>query len=254
MHPGDLLKHALAGIGDANFERDALRVAYRFAETLLEKTRHSVRNALPTIKAAHEAIRRKHLGHDAKDDGCVEHVDLAQRQLEDIERIFDALRPMTREPDFDFRDQPLARILADAMEQARYKHGHEVDAEIDVGDLEVHGDRSRLVEAFGNLFENAIESCAGREACAPIYVNATRKGPDRIGLSIRDDGCGIPKDMVTEVFDPFVSTKMRGSGMGLTIARQIIIHEHRGTIRLEGEEGKGTTVWITLPAAQDAGS
>jgi len=73
--------------------------------------------------------------------------------------------------------------------------------------------------------------------------------PDRregVLVEVSDDGCGVSRENLGRVFDPFFSTKPRGVGMGLAIARKIV-QGHAGEITMESIEGKGTTVKVWLP-------
>jgi two-component system, NtrC family, sensor kinase len=76
---------------------------------------------------------------------------------------------------------------------------------------------------------------------------------DHVDLAIRDDGCGIPADILPKVFEPFVTTKdlHHGTGLGLAVSRGIV-EGHAGKIFIQSEVGKGTTVTIRLPAASQA--
>ena len=69
-----------------------------------------------------------------------------------------------------------------------------------------------------------------------------------IKITIRDRGCGIPADQLPNIFDPYVTTKARGSGLGLTIAHNIVT-KHDGYITVASEVGVGTTVALYLPAS-----
>ena len=70
-------------------------------------------------------------------------------------------------------------------------------------------------------------------------------------ISITDDGCGIPADILDKIFDPFFTTKEigRGSGQGLAISRSVIVDKHRGRLDVATEVGEGTTFTIRLPIA-----
>jgi signal transduction histidine kinase len=94
------------------------------------------------------------------------------------------------------------------------------------------------------------------EACGPggkLQIRcepATNPGDPRLGARIEfeDNGPGIPKEDMKRLFSPFFTTKTRGTGMGLAIARKIVT-AHGGTIVVDSVEGKGTTVRMWLPAA-----
>ena len=74
-----------------------------------------------------------------------------------------------------------------------------------------------------------------------------------IRISVRDDGIGIPKEQINRIFDPYFSTKKKGSGLGLTSAFSII-RNHNGHITVDSGQGRGTTVHIYLPSGFIAGT
>jgi signal transduction histidine kinase len=78
----------------------------------------------------------------------------------------------------------------------------------------------------------------------------TREVPGGLELAVEDTGVGIPAEVRGRIFEPFFTTKATGSGLGLTIASQII-SDHRGEIHVESQVGSGTTVYIRLPAAEE---
>jgi signal transduction histidine kinase len=70
----------------------------------------------------------------------------------------------------------------------------------------------------------------------------------QVELQVRDDGCGMTPDVRTKLFEPFVTTKPEGKGVGLGLAiSRSIIERHHGNIQVESEVGRGTTFYIFLP-------
>jgi len=108
----------------------------------------------------------------------------------------------------------------------------------------LEADKSKIKIAFRNIFINAIEAIRGKGSIE-IRLSAEK---EHFFLEIRDTGMGMARDMLEKVFDPYFSTKDVGTGLGLPIAKKII-EEHGGTIRVESEINKGTTIAITLPCA-----
>jgi nitrogen fixation/metabolism regulation signal transduction histidine kinase len=98
-------------------------------------------------------------------------------------------------------------------------------------------DRAQLEQVLINLIKNAYESGATK-----VEVSANESE-----IRIHDNGSGMSPDVVDHAFIPFFTTKPNGTGIGLSLCRQIIL-KHGGTIRMESEEGKGTTFIITLPS------
>jgi signal transduction histidine kinase len=112
-------------------------------------------------------------------------------------------------------------------------------------------DLNQMHQVFLNLFLNAIQAMpSGGELRIVAEPVASLPLPhyhaDYVQVSISDTGRGIPSHILSKVFDPFFTTKAKGVGLGLSISYQII-KKHGGTIRVESQEGKGTTFLITLP-------
>ena len=83
----------------------------------------------------------------------------------------------------------------------------------------------------------------------PLVSVKTKKINKKIEIRITDNGNGIPQNIVDKIFQPFFTTKPtgQGTGLGLSLAYDIITKEHNGTIKVESKEGEGTTFKITLP-------
>lgn len=112
-------------------------------------------------------------------------------------------------------------------------------------------DRDQISQVFLNLLLNAIESM---EEGGEIRITLRRCGPPpAVEVAIADTGGGIPADDLEKVFEPFFSLKRKGTGLGLAIVHQII-ESHRGEIRVESRQGKGTTFLIKLPVDVDMDS
>ena len=135
-------------------------------------------------------------------------------------------------------------------------------------DIVLPADRQRLEQAFLNLIKNALEAMGG---AGEIRISAARRhlssqaavslldegakslgkcfhGGDAVDIEIRDNGPGIPAEILPRIFDPFFTTKDvgRGMGLGLFIVYEII-EEHNGCISAESEAGRGTVFHIRLP-------
>jgi len=113
-------------------------------------------------------------------------------------------------------------------------------------ELEVLGDADRLTQVLNNLVSNAIKFTPkeGR-----IIIGA-KKEKDTIELKVQDTGIGIPKEQLDTIFEPFeqaggVDAKKGGTGLGLAIVKYIV-EKHNGTVRVDSEEGVGSTFIITL--------
>ena len=108
-------------------------------------------------------------------------------------------------------------------------------------------DRNLLETLLLTLLSNALDAVTAE---GEIRVVAMRPAADRVGYKVQDNGCGFSPALRDRVFEPFFTTKEpgKGTGLGLAIARNVVL-EHGGSIRLESEPEKGTTVFVDFPLA-----
>jgi signal transduction histidine kinase len=114
-------------------------------------------------------------------------------------------------------------------------------------------DRTQIEQVLINLIKNAYESGATEVELSAQQLPSPRRGAggEAVGsrsgvrLFVRDNGCGMPADVLEHAFIPFYTTKPTGTGIGLSLCRQIIL-KHGGTIHIESEEKKGTTIEIKI--------
>jgi nitrogen fixation/metabolism regulation signal transduction histidine kinase len=111
-------------------------------------------------------------------------------------------------------------------------------------DTMLEADRQMLEQVMINLVKNSMEALQYRED-PEIVLSCQRDSEDRICLTVGDNGEGIPGDKLDQAFVPFFTTREQGSGIGLSLCRQII-QSHGGSIRMESAPGKGTRVVIHL--------
>jgi signal transduction histidine kinase len=137
-------------------------------------------------------------------------------------------------------------LLRGQLEQSKIS----VSVHDDAGDRRVPGDRDQIKQLLLNLCINAIEAMPSGGALAIHLGLIERAGDPRFVLQIADTGYGISDDIFSRIFDPFVTTKPHGSGLGLSICRSIV-EAHRGTIRAErNADGRSTTFIVELPACR----
>lgn len=132
-----------------------------------------------------------------------------------------------------------------------YKYYATVSLEYDEShDYMVEGFASKLKQVFMNLIINASHAIASKEesTLGNIVVSLTRVEHEMI-IKVTDDGCGMEMKTIEKIYEPLFTTKEEGigSGLGLSVSRQIIEEEHGGVILCESEVGKGTTFTIRLP-------
>ncbi len=213
---------------------------------------HEINNPLTSISVYGEYLLSKLSRSGA------EHADL--KRVERILRSSDRIMSFTRNlltyarPSKE-EAQPLA--LNDVLREAVAFCEHvireaEIQVDLDYGENlpEVIAVRGQLHQVFVNLITNACN--AAPEEGGRLRLSTRPQGHDRIHVEVHDNGVGIPADQLDRVFEPFFSTRRKGTGtgLGLSIVKNII-EAHRGSIEIVSDPGSGTSVLITLPCAAD---
>jgi two-component system, LuxR family, sensor kinase FixL len=114
----------------------------------------------------------------------------------------------------------------------------------------VKGDSVQLQQVILNLILNAFSAMSGLDGARRLVVRTTSMDDSSVLVEVQDSGTGIPADKIESIFEPFVTSKPEGLGMGLSICRSIIEH-HGGRISAANNPDRGATFSITLPAARE---
>lgn len=132
----------------------------------------------------------------------------------------------------------------------KLKSGPSVRRELDPNLPIIQGYGSELNQVWTNMIDNAIDAVENKPPGEGIITIRTRpEGDDWVIIEIEDNGAGIPEDIQSRIFDPFFTTKPpgAGTGLGLDISYNIVVHKHRGDIKVFSEPGKTLfQVWLPL--------
>ncbi|MDD9911018.1 MAG: ATP-binding protein [Ahrensia sp.] len=234
------------------------RGAARTVTGLAAMLAHEIKNPLAGIRGAAQLLEK----HGSADDQALTRLitDETDRIVRLVDRmeVFSDERPVERDP---------VNIHA-VLEQVKASAASGFAAEMPIEEYydpslpPVSGNRDQLVQVFLNLAKNACEAMSGAtkprlrlETAFKPGMSVTSPGSgDRISLpialSISDNGCGIPDDLRAHIFDPFISSKQNGSGLGLALVAKIV-GDHGGVISCESKPG-ATTFTVLLPAWKEA--
>ena len=229
---------------------------------LAARISHEIRNPLATIGGWAHNLQR-HAGNSAEVDRkagiIVEEVARLEGLLTDVLGMAKA-RPLNWEAQQINEIMERALLLAEADIRA-----NKVEVVKDFGDLPpTLVDRSRILQALLNLIRNAAQSMSDkpggtiylstRLSTPPESVLETHpEAPSFIEIEVRDEGRGISPQTLKQIFDPFFSTRLSGSGLGLSVTRRIV-QDHDGDISVDSQEGQGTTFVLLFAGARRARS
>ncbi|MBU2993308.1 PAS domain-containing sensor histidine kinase [Octadecabacter sp. 1_MG-2023] len=219
---------------------------------------HEIKNPLTPIQLSAERIKRK-FSKEVEVPGDLEQLtDVIVRQTNDLRRIVDEFSKFARMPEPDRHVHDLANILRDAVTlQDAGQPDVTFSSDIPTGEVWADLDSTMMSQALTNLIKNAgeaIESLREKEPgfnIKPQVKIAMSLRNDVAEITIADNGIGLPEDRA-KLFEPYVTTRDKGTGLGLPIVKKII-DEHGGTLTLtdapafDGATRFGAMAVITLP-------
>jgi two-component system, LuxR family, sensor kinase FixL len=165
-------------------------------------------------------------------------------------KIVRRLRDFVSKGEIDMQILPLGKLINDAttlgLVGAR-ENGVSWSIEIEPDIDYVLADRVQFQQVMVNLMRNAIEAMEGTET-KQLAIRARPLSREYVEISVADTGHGVPDDLISQLFQPFISTKAQGMGLGLSISRTII-EAHGGHLSVESDSSEGTIFTFTLPRA-----
>jgi two-component system sensor histidine kinase PilS (NtrC family) len=202
---------------------------------------HEIRNPLASISGSIELLRST--PQASEDDRAL--MAIVHREVERLNELIgdllDYANPRPSQPvDFD-----LGVLVRETLQVARAdKAFAEIELACEVDEpLPFTADPAKLRQVVWNLVRNAADAAATGGKHVTVEARATPEGAD---VSVTDDGPGIPADQLVRIFDPFYTTKQKGTGLGLATCHAIIA-EHGGRIDVASEIGKGSKMVVRLP-------
>jgi signal transduction histidine kinase len=234
---------------DALREKEAVEARLRQAQrlsalgTLAAGVAHDVRNPLNAIKLlSSHAIDLVDGGADAP---AVKPLQTIRAEVARLEEIVSGFLSLARESEIHPEPTNVDTLLQDCVrlfQREAEQRGVRLTGEYRTGGAPLRLDPKQINRAVLNVLLNALEACpaGGR---VRLFSRLTDRACE---IEIRDDGPGLPREVLDRVFDPYYTTKPGGTGLGLSVTRGII-EEHGGTIELTSTPEHGCQVLVSLP-------
>lgn len=210
---------------------------------------HEIKNPLTPIQLAAERLEHKLAKQLADADA-----DMLQRstrtivnQVQAMKHMVDSFRDYARLPPANLMALDLNELLRDML--VLYESSKTPIKAALASDLpRIKGDPTQLRQIIHNLIRNAQDATEGlADPCIDVMTSATGK---QVLLVIADNGAGFPPEIMANAFEPYVTTKPKGTGLGLPIVKKII-EEHGGKIALGNREAGGAEIRISLLVAEE---
>jgi nitrogen fixation/metabolism regulation signal transduction histidine kinase len=211
---------------------------------------HEVKNPLTPIQLAAERLRRRFLGRLSPEEG--ELIDRATHtivsQVEALKTMVNAFADYARAPQLALRAIALHALLDEVLDLYENDQRLSLTRQLAEGEPRVRVDAVRLRQALHNLIKNALEAIGdARKPQIRVATRRVRAGDDDwIELSVSDNGPGLPADFGERWFEPYTSSKARGTGLGLAVVKKIV-EEHGGNVRAENDAAGGASFILRLP-------
>jgi nitrogen fixation/metabolism regulation signal transduction histidine kinase len=217
---------------------------------------HEIKNPLTPIQLSAERLRRKYLHTMSEEEAQV--LDRAThtivQQVESMKEMVNAFSDYARAPDMDIHLFDIEKLVHEVVDLYRAQEsGIKIVLNSEPNLQRIEADMGRVRQILHNLIRNSVEALENRSSGRiEVGVSASEvQGIKVIELVVSDNGPGFQTGSVSQVFDPYVTTKPKGTGLGLAIVKKLV-EEHAGTIEAENREEGGATIRIVLPVDEAA--
>lgn len=215
---------------------------------------HEINNPLAGILTYAKLLKRRFAG---KDDELYSTLDLMESESRRCGEIVKNLMTFARKTSLNYEESDLNEVISRCVRLVQHKlelANIGLQRELAADLPKVWCDAGQIEQVVLALVLNAIDAMPNG---GNLTLRTRRKGDSQVQLEVRDDGVGMPANVLANLYEPFFTTKERGRGLGLGLAiSRSIIDRHEGTIEATSAPGKGTTFTVTLPirgrAAVDA--
>jgi len=218
---------------------------------------HEIKNPLTPIQLSAERLRRRYINTMSEDE--VQVLDRAThtivQQVEAMKEMVNAFSDYARAPEIDISVFSLDKLALEVVDLYRAQ-ATDIDIVLNTDPTLPHieADIGRVRQILHNLIRNSIEALENSDHEGRIEVRLSKTEVQETEIAeivVEDNGPGFKTGSVSQVFDPYVTTKPKGTGLGLAIVKKLV-EEHGGTIDAENLDAGGAVIRIQLPVNEAA--
>jgi len=205
---------------------------------------HELRNPLGVIKTAIYNIERK-----KKDSSFDTHLANINKKISESDQIIRNLLSYSKIKMPYYQNVDIDKVISECIKYCKDKYA-KWDVKINVvssskGENIINADPDHMSGLFLNILDNAYQAFPDKAGLIQIKLSSD-KDKNQLNIEFNDNGVGIGQEDLKKVFDPFFTNRAKGIGLGLTVCQQIA-NIHNGSINIQSQKEKGTTVYIQLP-------
>ena len=215
-------------------------------QKLLNVMTHEIMNSVAPISSLAETLKnRLHIASAQIKDDAIEDLELGidtiKRRSEGLLKFAETYRNLNKITTLHLKKIYVRELFANLhqlMQPTFEQKKTELEIILRNPDIQMQADVNLLEQVFINLIVNALEAVKEKDS-PKIILSADQTLDKKIILKVADNGQGMPEEVMEKIFIPFFSTKKTGSGIGLSLCKQIVML-HKGTIQVQSVEGQGT--------------
>ncbi len=217
---------------------------------------HEIKNPLTPIQLSAERMRRRYLDSLPEEEaGLLDRsTHTIVQQVEALKEMVKAFSDYARSPELHLRPLDFNQLIGEVVDLYRMGEGETAfQLDLEEGIPPVDADAGRMRQLLNNLIKNAQETVAGREGARIMLRTRWHDEQDGrfVELRVEDNGPGIPEEVMAHLFEPYITTKPKGTGLGLAVVKKIV-EEHNGVIYAENLPSGGAGFVIRLPGSQQS--
>jgi signal transduction histidine kinase len=204
---------------------------------------HDLRNPLQTIiNTIHLATESMKSGETQQNSRIEKTLETIREQADFMNKIVSDLQDYARQPKPSFVEYDLKGLIDDTLSSISIPKNVEVSTSFEPGFPKLTIDPNLLRRAFTNIIANALQAMPdGGHLTMKAWKNK-----EVAAVSFQDTGRGMPEDIKAKIFNPLFTTRDKGVGLGLAVAK-MLIESHHGDIKVSSKVGEGTTFTVEIP-------
>nr|WP_263327519.1 ATP-binding protein [Neobacillus sp. Marseille-Q6967] len=203
---------------------------------------HEIRNPLTSLKGFVQLLQKEDSKHQF-------YYQIMHDELDRINHIVGELLLLAKPQLLKYSTVNIKKILNDVVSLVGVEaslYNVQIEEDYPKNEILLECEPNQIKQLFINIIKNSIEASNSGDL---VKVGLKKLEDNQICITIKDEGCGISKDRLEKLGEPFYSSKEKGTGLGLTVSYKIV-QSHKGKIQFDSEKGVGTTVTIVLPQNQ----
>ena len=208
---------------------------------------HEIRNPLTSVRGFAQRIARKYEG--AGDGRLAEYTSIIIEEVDRLNKFIKDVLDFARRAKPEFQRINVNRLLSDIINLMRDELSAQsivVVPDLDMGLPMIYADEILLKQAFLNIMQNARQAMGK----GGVLMIRTQSLEHEVRVRIADDGHGIPRELLQKVWTPFYTTKVQGTGLGLSLVLRIV-DDHHGKLFIRSRANQGTVIDIRFPIISD---